>query len=211
MVAIVGCGWLGSALKSELEQEFRVECIGRDYKAKQSILKGAKFVIISIPPKQNYLESLKELLSIIDSAQIILISSISYYRGKELVVKGEKFIRTQRAKATIIRFGGLMGEDRIAGKYTQGKSLKDGLSHYIHKMDAVGIIKEVILQNINSTTIDAIAPKQALKSVIFVKNGKKFNFKKTNFNGFDKALNLNKELEKLNYKFKKESVLEFWD
>jgi len=104
-----------------------------------------------------------------------------------------------------------MGEDRIAGKYTQGKSLKDGQSHYIHKIDAVGIIKEIILQNTNSTTIDAIAPKQALKSIIFAKNAKKFNFKKSNFNGFAKALTLNRELEKLNYKFKKESVLEFWD
>ena len=208
LICIVGCGWVGKALAAELKSSYKVECIDRDYKSKKQSLQSCKTLVISIPARGNYLESLETLLKFVSKdVQVILCSSISFYKNRELVVDGEKLVKSLAPNATILRLGGLMGYDRVAGKYTAGKTIKDSTSNYIHRDDVVAITKLIIEQKIENRTLDIVAPKQALKSKIFTNNAKKFGFRQTTFSGFEENTPLSLDL---NYKFQKESVLEFW-
>jgi len=115
----------------------------------------------------------------------------------------------------ILRLGGLMGYDRIAGKYTQGKVLtSDSSTNYVHRDDVIGIIESIIEQNMRAEVFDVVAPKQSRKKVIFTQNAKKFGFRETEFlnaevNG--KVLKPIKLSKVLTYRFKKEDVHHFWD
>ena len=208
LICIVGCGWVGKALATELGSSFNIECINRDYNLKKQNLQSCKSLVISIPTRGNYLESLESLLKYIGKdVQLIFYSSISFYKEKELVINGEKLVNILAPHATILRLGGLMGYDRVAGKYTAGKSIKDSISNYIHRDDVVAITKVIIERNIQNRTLDLVAPKQALKSRIFANNSKKYGFGRTEFIGFEKSASLGLDL---NYTFLKENVLAFW-
>ena len=209
LVCIVGCGWVGKALATKLENSFNVECIDRDYISKKESLQSCKSLVLSIPARGDYLASLGSLLKLVGKdVQIILYSSISFYKNRELVINGEKLVKSLAPNITILRLGGLMGYDRVAGKYTAGETIKDTISNYIHRDDVVDITKLILKQNIQKQTLDLVAPKQALKSEIFTKNRKEFGFEKTKFIGFEESIPL---VLNLNYKFKKESAIEFWD
>ena len=209
LVCIVGCGWVGKALANELKKSYKVDCINRNYQAKSASLQACKSLVVSIPARGDYLKSLKSLLQFVGKdVQIVFYSSTSFYKKRELVVNGEQLIKTLAPNATILRLGGLMGYDRIAGKYTAGKTIKDAISNYIHRDDVVAITKLIIEQNIQNRTLDLVAPKQALKSKIFANNSQKYGFELTKFMGSEESRALSLQL---NYKFQKESVLEFWE
>jgi len=117
-------------------------------------------------------------------------------------------------EVTVLRLGGLMGYDRIAGKYTAGKVLtSDSRTNYIHRDDVLGIIESVIEKEIRSEIFDVIAPKQSNKKKIFAKNAKRFGFKETEFLKGDtkgKVLSPRKLFNVLGYTFIKEDVEKFW-
>ena len=96
-------------------------------------------LLIAIPPRDNYLDVLEETLVHIDtSAQVILLSPISFYYEKPLVVEAEKRVRKLHKTIVILRLGGLMGYDRVAGKYTAGKVWDfDTRTNYVHRDDKV--------------------------------------------------------------------------
>jgi nucleoside-diphosphate-sugar epimerase len=146
---------------------------------------------------------------------VILLSSISFYDGKALVVEGETIVHDMCEDVTILRLGGLMGYERIAGKYTAGKVLtSDSRTNYIHRDDVVGIITRIIDKDIRVEVFDVVAPRQSTKKVVFAQNAKKFGFKKTEFLGGDevgKELSPTKVCGMLDYAFKKPDVLAFWD
>ena len=207
-ICIVGCGWVGAALAANLQKRYTTICIDKEYKLQKKELANCSCIVISIPAKNINQQTLEELFKYINKdAQIIYYSSISFYKQKEPIVNAEELIKKYSSNAVILRLGGLMGYDRIAGKHTAKKTIKDAISNYIHQDDVVAITKFIIEQNINNKTLDLVAPKQALKSTIFAYNAKKFGFALTNFVGYEdsKKLSLN-----LSYNFIKEDVLEFW-
>jgi len=213
-VSILGCGWVGKALQSSLPHT--VHCLSRDRSANSAVqLYDCDVLIIAIPPRDNYLEVLEQTLSHISSqTQVIFLSSISFYDGKALVVEAETLLQKLDEDVVILRLGGLMGYDRIAGKYTAGKVLtSDSRTNYIHRDDVVGIIESIIEQDVRGEFFDVVAPTQSTKKVIFSQNAKKFRFKETEFLGGDevgKELSPTKVCEVLDYIFKKPDVLAFW-
>jgi len=216
-VSILGCGWTGKALKERLAlQGYEVFCLAKDIKANDEAQKyDCDTLIIAIPPRDNYMEVLEETLSKVDvKTQVILLSSISFYAGKSLVIEAEALVGKMHPEVSILRLGGLMGYDRIAGKYTAGKVLSsDSRTNYIHRDDVLGIIESMIEQNIRSEIFDVVAPKQSTKKMIFAQNAKRFGFKETEFlhgNEKGKALNPTKLCNVLGYVFKKEDVKAFW-
>ena len=103
-----------------------------------------------------------------------------------------------------------MGEQTIITSKTLPS---DSRTNYIHRDDVLGIIKNVIEQNIRSEIFDVVAPKQSSKKKIFAKNAKRFGFKETEFLGGDvqgKVLSPTKLFDVLEYVFKKEDVEKFW-
>lgn len=216
-VSILGCGWTGKALKERLVlQRYEVFCLSKDIKANDEAQKyGCDTLVIAIPPRDNYMEVLEETLIKVDvKTQVILLSSISFYDGKALVIEAEALVGKIHPDVSILRLGGLMGYDRIAGKYTAGKVLmSDSRTNYIHRDDVLGIIESIIEQNIRSEIFDVVAPKQSTKKMIFAQNAKRFGFKETEFLNGDKkgkALKPTKLCDVLGYVFKKEDVKEFW-
>ncbi|OEK02414.1 hypothetical protein BFP97_13175 [Roseivirga sp. 4D4] len=129
-------------------------------------------LIINIPPgrKRNkpefYEEQIKYLKYQLQSSKVekvIFISSTSYYpntntlvnvstspdfeRGSsKAVVKGEGQISQISQSLTILRCGGLMGKDRIPGKWFAGKPTKgaDTPVNYIHLDDIIKTIGYMI-------------------------------------------------------------------
>ena len=129
-------------------------------------------LIINIPPgrKKNtpefYEEQIKylkyQLLSS-DVKKVIFISSTSYYPNSnkkvtvntpfdfrngstKAVVKGEQQISQIDQSLMILRCGGLMGKDRIPGKWFAGKPTKgaDTPVNYIHLEDIIKVVKSSI-------------------------------------------------------------------
>lgn len=213
-VSILGCGWVGKALQVSLPYD--VHCLSRDSVAnKKANLYRCDVLIIAIPPRDNYLEVLEQTLTCIEkNTQVILLSSISFYNGKALVVEAETLLQSLDEAVTILRLGGLMGYDRIAGKYTAGKVLTaDSRTNYVHRDDVVGIIECIISQYVRGEVFDVVAPIQSSKKTIFTHNAKKFGFAETEFLGGDevgKELSPTKLCETLGYVFKKPDVMTFW-
>ncbi len=220
-VSILGCGWVGNALKAELESKgHTVHCLSRDIKLNVSAhFYDVDVLIIAIPPStQEYLDVLEDTLYFLkkeNHTQVIFLSSISYYDGKASVVEAETLMQALLEDVIILRLGGLMGYERIAGKYTAGKVLtSDSLTNYVHRDDVVSILEHLIVQDVRGEVFDVVAPIQSTKQIIFTQNAKKFGFKPTEFfNGDEvgKVLSPTKLCEVLDYTFKKPDVLMFWN
>ncbi len=63
--------------------------------------------------------------------------------------EAEELVQNLKEKVLILRLGGLMGEDRIAGKWKSISTFSDGPVNYIHKDDVINIIKFLIEKNIH--------------------------------------------------------------
>ena len=219
-VSILGCGWVGNTLKESLDvSAYKVNCLSYDYESNvQKNYYEVDVLIIAIPPKaKDYLDVLVMTLNALPNknrTQVIFLSSISYYDTKKSVVEAEQLVQKLVDDIVILRLGGLMGYDRIAGKYTQGKVFtSDSRTNYIHRDDVVGIIERIIEKDVRADVFDVVAPKQSTKKAVFTQNSEKFGFKNTEFlNGetIGKILTPIKLCKELGYSFKKENVLDFW-
>ena len=220
-VAILGCGWVGSALKERLKTlGYEVNCLSRD--VGMDTLDGLYacdvFVIATPPSSKGYFDAIANAyislsLNNAITPQVIFLSSISFYNDKKIVVEAEKLVKRKDKKRVVLRLGGLMGYDRIAGKYTAGKTIENKITNYVHRDDVIGIIETIIEQKVTNKIFDVVAPIQSSRKEIFLQNSKQFNFAETKFS---KNISTTKEFsseilcEILGYKFKKEDVREFW-
>lgn len=216
-VSILGCGWVGKVLYGYLLPTCNVYCLSKDiaYNQEQQLY-VCDVLVIAVPPREANIEAIAQALKSVGvSAHIILLSSISYYDNKPLVVDVEKMVKQHQPNATILRLGGLMGYDRIAGKYTAGKLLPcNTKTHYVHRDDVVYIIGLIILHEVEAEIFDVVAPIQTTKEHIFTLNSKRFGFQKTKFltHKMDgKELNSDKLTHTLGYTFKKRDVTKFWE
>ncbi len=227
ILSILGCGWLGNAIKETFEaKDNTVYCLTHDIGMNHFCqMYDCSVFIFAIPPtSKDYLEVIEETIYCFDKEKmpfIIFISSISYYDNNPLVVEAEKLLKdtlathTLDTKMVILRLGGLMGYDRIAGKYSAGKILEGNSStNYVHRDDVIGIIENLISQRLTAGVYDVVAPIQSTKKEIFTQNARKFGFKKTTFKDVtlsSKTLSPKRISDKLSYSFKKPDVKEFWD
>jgi len=129
-------------------------------------------LIINIPPgrKKNtpefYEEQIKYLKYQLQSSKVrgvVFVSSTSFYPdtggvvnidtpanltqgSSKAVVKGERQISQVNQPLTILRCGGLMGKDRIPGKWFAGKITKgaDTPVNYIHLDDIIKTINHIV-------------------------------------------------------------------
>jgi len=214
-LSILGCGWTGRALAEAAKERYTVHCLGRNIAANEAAgYYDCGTLIVAIPPRSDSLQAMEHAYTRIpESTQVILLSSISAHEGNAAVLAAEELTRRLRPDAAILRLGGLMGYDRIAGKYTAGRTLADGMSRYIHRDDVVGILLAMIGQEIRNVTWDAIAPVQRMKSEIFAHNAEQFGFAPTRFETMQeekKPLSPDALIEGLGYGFRYPDVMGFW-
>jgi len=246
-VSILGCGWVGKALFQTLKHEYEVNCSVKT-QASYDALKGKNrfllsvdnfyhenfynvdVMVIAIPPRGEYLETLTKLLSFLPSTtELILLSSTSVYSQKEgivreedtlkiiqptLMLQAERLVASLRSDVVILRLGGLMGYERIAGKYTAGKmKAHDAPVNYIHRDDVVAVIKLCIESDTRAEVFNVVAPLHPKQSEVYALNAKQFGWENTYFD-FDelrgKVVSSEKLIAYFNYQFLKANPLHFW-
>lgn len=169
------------------------------------------YLVINIPPqgKENveefHLSQIKSMIEQLNKSQcrkIIFISSTSVYgntnseineedpaqpetgSGKALV-KVEEYLKAEGDFAvTIIRFGGLIGEDRNPAYYFAGrKNIPGGNTpvNLIHQKDCIGIIKTIIENEIWNETVNGVSPIHPTKKEFYTKAAANLNLELPEF------------------------------
>jgi len=219
-IAILGCGWVGNALKEKLELAGdEVNCLSRDINMDTLVgFYACDALIIAVPPSDEYLDVIEDAYFSVSlnealDTQMIFLSSTSFYDGKEIIKEAEELAKIKDPDTVILRLGGLMGYDRIAGKYTAGKTVEDGSTNYVHRDDVVGIIESVIEKRVKNKIFNVVAPIQTTKKEIYTQNSKQFGFEETHFSensSKNKSLSSDILCDVLGYTFEKKDVREFW-
>tara|TARA_R110000868_G_scaffold285081_1_gene545555 strand:+ start:2995 stop:3819 length:825 start_codon:yes stop_codon:yes gene_type:complete len=81
--------------------------------------------------------------------------------GKQLLAIEELLLENPYFKTTILRFGGLIGNDRHPARFLAGKENVDNPEapiNLIHQDDCIGIILKIIKSNIWGDTFNAVTP-----------------------------------------------------
>lgn len=83
---------------------------------------------------------------------------------------------------TILRCGGLMGYDRIPGKYVAARTIDSGAVpvNYLHRDDAVGILLTLIRQG-TTGVFNAVAPEHPAREAIYRKSCADFGYQPPQF------------------------------
>ena len=246
-VSILGCGWVGKALVQELKRDYEVNCSVQSQSSYDALegenrfllssnnLYDEKFysvdvMVVAIPPRGEYLETLTQLLSFLPSStQLILLSSTSVYTQTEgvvreadiqeikeptLMLQAERLVVSLRSDVVILRLAGLMGYERIAGKYTAGKTkAHDAPVNYIHRDDVVSVIKLCIDNDTRAEIFNVVAPSHPTQSEVYMQNAEAFGWEETYFNSDEvrgKVVSSQKFMDYFKYNFLKKNPMEFW-
>jgi len=143
------------------------------------------------PEQVKYLKALAQQHKI---PKIIYTSATSVYPDNNSLVKESDIISKENNPAlydaeqilwkdktydlTVIRYGGLLGVDRIPGRYFSGKENVTGDTpvNYIHRDDAVSLAEWVIEKGLWNETFNGVAPIHPLKKDIYEKNAAELGF-----------------------------------
>jgi nucleoside-diphosphate-sugar epimerase len=140
----------------------------------EDFLSNSEILIVDIPPKlrgahkENFVQKMANLIPFIEIAgikKVLFVSSTSVYGESNLLVTedtvpnpdtegGKQLLEVERLlqsnsnfATTILRFGGLIGENRHPIKHLAGRqNIENGESpvNLIHQEDCIGIIKNII-------------------------------------------------------------------
>jgi nucleoside-diphosphate-sugar epimerase len=193
-------------------------------------------LVIDFPPERRedivdyHRDQIESLISAIRSGtvkHVIFTSSTSVYpdangeafedpepkptksSGKALL-KAENLLREcHKFETTIIRFGGLIGYDRMPGRFLAGKKNLaggDAPVNLIHRDDCIQIIYKIIRNNIWGETFNACADCHPTRNQYYTQQAELIGLTPPTFNESDSCnykIVSNKKLKKLlNYEFK---------
>ncbi|WP_321470768.1 hypothetical protein [Halarcobacter sp.] len=188
------------------------------------------FIFINFPPRKskNYIGFLDKIYSNIKSKnkKVIFISSTSIYSNKEgiynenstlnelnssLVYKAEELVKSKTD--VIFRCSGLMGYNRVAGRYFAGKTLdcEDSKINYVHRDDVIEAVKFVIENNINGI-FNLCSKNHPTKKEIYTYNAKKFGFKEVIFKDkkdYGNRIIDGSKIERLGFRYKYPNPLDY--
>lgn len=129
--------------------------------------------------------------------------------GKQLFLAEEILRNNQNFETTILRFGGLIGEDRHPVKFLAGKENlenPDAPVNLIHQNDCINIIEEIIDQSKWNEVFNAVAPFHPTREEYYTQKAKehglvlpKFSSEKSHIK---KIISSEKVENSLNYHFK---------
>lgn len=212
--------------------------IGWDY------LLDCEVLIVNIPPRLEragndfhpaQLRHLAELVKESPVQRIIYISSTSVYPELNREVAEEDVIQPSQSAAPslveaeqliqmlpqswlVLRCGGLMGYERIPGKYVAGKkgiTTGDVPVNYIHRDDVIGIIK-AFLQNPSlwNEIYNVTAPLHPTRREVYLASCAPFGYEPPTFLTSEanpyKIVSSQKLRDKLNYSFHYPDPLDFF-
>lgn len=194
-------------------------------------LLDTNYLFINFPPSKfedyfKFLEKIYNHKNIAKIDKIIFISSTSIYPDTENIFredikitnpKSQKIFDIEefvKAKTDLIfRCAGLMGENRIAGKYFSGKILdsEEVKVNYIHQKDVIEAVK-FALKNDLEGVFNLCSSEHPTRKEVYSKNALKYGFKKPLFENKKEYPNRivdGSKIEKRGFKYKYPNPLEF--
>jgi len=202
-------------------------------------------LIINIPPGRKrrdvarshprQIEAIIEKALIHKTKRILFVSSTSVYgnvnrivteadepnpttaSGEALVAAEELLLQQTDFETTIVRFGGLTGADRKAGRFLAGKKdVKNGDApvNMIHQADCIGLLTEIIAQEKWGYLFNACADEHPTRQAFYTAQAKLQGFEVPQFSktealvGFKEVSNY-KIKQVLSYEFLKPNPLNF--
>jgi len=165
----------------------------------------SEILIVCIPPRAGkygegfHIQQIRSLLAYLPNSEIksiIYTSSTSVYPelNRELtedddVIKNHALIQVEEIlknipqNVTILRCGGLMGEERIPAKYFAGKIINTGQPpvNYVHQDDVIQIITMILEQGFWNETFNVVSPEHPMREDVFLKNCADLGFQKPIF------------------------------
>ncbi|MDI1317679.1 SDR family oxidoreductase [Flavobacterium sp.] len=210
-------------------------------------LDNSEILIIDIPPKlrnegsENFVQKIQNLIPFIEKSaveKVIFISSTSVYgdsavsnfivteetkpnpiteSGKQLVATEILLQKNPNFKTTVLRFGGLIGEDRDPTRVLVGKKIIENPDlpiNFIHQKDCIGIIEKIIELGLNQTetipwdwqqTFNVVNPFHPTRKHYYTQKALELNLLLPEFDekklGTGKIVSSDKIENILNYKF----------
>ncbi len=183
--------------------------------------------------RKIFVEKIENLIPFIEKSsvkKVLFVSSTSVYgdendfiseetlpnpeteSGKQLLLTEAILQKNQNFETTILRFGGLIGEDRHPVKFLAGKENlenPDAPVNLIHQNDCINIIEEIIKQSKWNNVFNAVAPFHPTREEYYTQKAKeqnlvlpKFSSEKSNIK---KVISCEKIENVLGYKFKLEN------
>lgn len=175
-------------------------------------------LIINIPPKRRedvetfHWEQMLALNEAVNNSrikQVVFVSSTSVYpsinrtvteqddlepdkpSGRILKRIEQLWLNHDKVASTCIRFGGLIGGQRLPGRFLAGgRQLKNGEApvNLIHLDDCIGIITAIIQQNKWGEVFNACAPKHPLRKDLYTAAAKRLGLEPPEFDESSTAI-----------------------
>lgn len=183
--------------------------------------------------KKIFVEKIKNLIPFIEKStinKVLFVSSTSVYgddngfikeenipnpeteSGKQLLLAENLLQQNQNFETTILRFGGLIGEDRHPIKFLAGKENlenPDAPVNLIHQNDCIAIIEAIINQSKWNEVFNAVAPFHPTRKEYYIQKAAEMNLSLPKFSSeksnIKKTISSEKIENILNYKFKLEN------
>jgi nucleoside-diphosphate-sugar epimerase len=223
-------------LKSAGINPFLVTLSANEVQGDISGFLSSEILIIDIPPKAttgNFTDKIKKLVPFIENSKIekvLFISSTSVYgdydefidehtipspeteSGKQLLETEQLLLCNTNFRTTILRFGGLIGEDRHPVKFLSGKQNlenPDAPVNLIHRDDCIGIVLKIIETGNWSDTFNAVAPFHPSRKKYYTQKALEMNLPLPEFahSGHSgKTIDSKRITEVLGYEFQKPSL-----
>ena len=168
-------------------------------------LANSQILIINIPPKlrggstENFVAKITTLLPFIENStieKVLFVSSTSVYGddndlvtedsplnpdtegGRQLVIVENVLQKNRHFQTTILRFGGLIGEDRNPVRFLSGRENIENPNapiNLIHQDDCIGIIEKIIALNSWDETYNAVAPYHRTRQEYYTQKATELN------------------------------------
>ena len=203
-------------------------------------LMGSETVIINIPPglrqnpNKNHVAEIEHLMHTIEAhaiKNVLYISSTSVFedtidfpvitcdtkpnakstKAKQLIEIEQILQANTNFNTTILRFGGLIDEERHPSKFLAGRenvSNPKAPLNLIHKTDCISIISSILQKNKWNITLNATYPKHPSKESYYSKYCKQENLPLPSYNCSEeskgKIIECSTLVQLLNYTFKAE-------
>jgi nucleoside-diphosphate-sugar epimerase len=231
-----------SILENSGIQAFQIELSETKIQGEvDSFLENSKILIIDVPPKlrgsstENFVSKIKNVIPFIEKSSVenvLFISSTSVYGEDNLVVteesqlnpdteSGRQLVQTEQLlqsnsnfKTTVLRFGGLIGEDRHPIKFLAGRTNIENPNapiNLIHQEDCIGIITAILCHTepveVWNETFNAVTPFHPSRKEYYTQKAIDLNLDLPEFNTenscFGKTISSSKIEKVLGYSFSK--------
>ncbi|MBN8640736.1 MAG: SDR family oxidoreductase [Flavobacteriales bacterium] len=129
--------------------------------------------------------------------------------GKQLLEAEFLLLNNTHFQTTVLRFGGLIGDDRHPIRFLSGKKNIENPEapiNLIHQKDCIGIIQSIIENTIWNDVFNAVAPYHPSRKEYYAQKALKLNLPLPEFDeskpSIGKLISSEKILQQLNYTFK---------